>query len=380
MKRFIHRIHILLALPAGLIICLICLSGAALVFEDEIMKACFPSRYYAAGVKDAPLPLDRLMEEVNSQLPDTLEVAAVRIPSDPEENYRMSFAGRSRTHFLYADPYSGQVRDIYNAQGNFFNLMMRLHRWLLTPFRAAGTFPAGKIIVGVASLIFVFILLSGCILWCLRCFGRGRSRGLGIRFGAGRKRLLYDLHVAGGIYAAGFLLALTLTGLTFSFSWYRTGFYRLLGAGVSQVRQGAPQGNRGGGGGGRPERSRPEARPDYAVWQQVAARLRADYPSCKSITLQPGRASVAIRGAGNVRASDSYAFDPLTGEFTEVSLYKNLDRASRLRGWIYSVHTGSWGGWLTRILSFLAALVGASLPLTGCYLLLKRARRTVRRS
>ena len=43
-----------------------------------------------------------------------------------------------------------------------------------------------------------------------------------------------------------------------------------------------------------------------------------------------------------------------------------------LGGWIYSIHVGSWGGYLTRILAFLAALLGASLPLTGYYLWIKR--------
>ncbi|WP_349829969.1 PepSY-associated TM helix domain-containing protein, partial [Bacteroides uniformis] len=54
------------------------------------------------------------------------------------------------------------------------------------------------------------------------------------------------------------------------------------------------------------------------------------------------------------------------------TLYKDADTSGKIRGWIYSVHVGSWGGWATRILSFLAALIGASLPLTGYYLWIRR--------
>lgn len=35
---------------------------------------------------------------------------------------------------------------------------------------------------------------------------------------------------------------------------------------------------------------------------------------------------------------------------------------------VYALHVESWGGWATRILYFIAALVGATLPLTGYYL------------
>ena len=43
--------------------------------------------------------------------------------------------------------------------------------------------------------------------------------------------------------------------------------------------------------------------------------------------------------------------------------------------WVYGVHVGSFGGMITRILWFLAALLGATLPLTGYYLWWKRIRR-----
>ncbi len=46
-----------------------------------------------------------------------------------------------------------------------------------------------------------------------------------------------------------------------------------------------------------------------------------------------------------------------------------------MRGIIYSVHTGNWGGIITRILAFLAAMTGASLPVTGYYLWLRRILR-----
>ena len=85
-----------------------------------------------------------------------------------------------------------------------------------------------------------------------------------------------------------------------------------------------------------------------------------------------GSATVSFNRLGNQRAADRYTFNPRNGEITGTTLYKDADASGKIRGWIFSVHVGSWGGLTTRILSFLAALVGASLPLTGYYLWIRR--------
>lgn len=69
--------------------------------------------------------------------------------------------------------------------------------------------------------------------------------------------------------------------------------------------------------------------------------------------------------------SDAYEFNRRSGEVKLTKPYSDSVPADKLRGWIYSIHTGSLGGLTTRILWFLAALLGASLPLTGYYIWIK---------
>lgn len=90
-------------------------------------------------------------------------------------------------------------------------------------------------------------------------------------------------------------------------------------------------------------------------------------------------ANVSFNRMGNQRAADRYTFNTFTGEITDAQLYKELDKSGKIRGWIYSVHVGNWGGILSRILTFLAALIGGTLPLTGYYLWIKKkqARRRI---
>ena len=73
-----------------------------------------------------------------------------------------------------------------------------------------------------------------------------------------------------------------------------------------------------------------------------------------------------------MRRADRVTFDPQSGRLGEINRYEDTPQQQRLRGWFYAFHTGSWGGVWTKLLYFLAALIGATLPLTGYYLWWKR--------
>ena len=77
-------------------------------------------------------------------------------------------------------------------------------------------------------------------------------------------------------------------------------------------------------------------------------------------------------GFGNTMGGDRYEFDPSTGKLTTFTPYVDLPASAKIRGQIYAVHTGTWGGWLTRILYCLAALFASALPITGYYLWFRR--------
>lgn len=88
-------------------------------------------------------------------------------------------------------------------------------------------------IVGTATLMFVFVLISGIVIWWPRT-KKALKNSLKIVSGKGWRRFCYDLHVAGGMYTLVLLLVMALTGLSWSFSWYRTGFYKVFGVETTQ--------------------------------------------------------------------------------------------------------------------------------------------------
>lgn len=396
MKKIFRKIHLWLSVPFGLIITLVCFSGAMLVFENEVNEWFRRDLYYVETVKESPLPMDKLLEKVATTLPDSVSVTGVSISSDPGRAYQVSLS-KPRRASLYVDQYTGEVKGKSERSG-FFMFMFRMHRWLLDSMNPGneGIF-WGKMIVGVSTLLLVFVLISGIVIWWPRT-RKALKNSLKITATKGWRRFWYDLHVAGGMYALIFLLAMALTGLTWSFPWYRTAFYKVFGVEVQQrVAQGHEQksdaqkrntklaahrekkreGNevRKGERSRRPENNHSDmysVTSPFVYWQEIYDKLRRQNPEYKQISISSGTASVSFNRFGNQRASDRYSFNTDNGEFTETSLYQHQDKSGKIRGWIYSVHVGNWGGMFTRILTFIAALLGSALPLTGYYLWIKR--------
>ena len=396
MKKIFRKIHLWLSVPFGLIITLVCFSGAMLVFENEVNEWFRRDLYYVETVKESPLPMDKLLEKVATTLPDSVSVTGVSISSDPGRAYQVSLS-KPRRASLYVDQYTGEVKGKSERSG-FFMFMFRMHRWLLDSMNPGneGIF-WGKMIVGVSTLLLVFVLISGIVIWWPRT-RKALKNSLKITATKGWRRFWYDLHVAGGMYALIFLLAMALTGLTWSFPWYRTAFYKVFGV---EVQQRAAQGHeqksdaqkrdtklaahrekkreendvRKGERSRRPENNHSDmysVTSPFVYWQEIYDKLRRQNPEYKQISISSGTASVSFNRFGNQRASDRYSFNTDNGEFTETSLYQHQDKSGKIRGWIYSVHVGNWGGMFTRILTFIAALLGAALPLTGYYLWIKR--------
>ncbi|OUO37040.1 hypothetical protein B5F83_06690 [Muribaculum sp. An289] len=326
MRRFFRKIHLWISVPIGLIISITCLTGAILVFEKEILALAHPHLYRcevpegsammsgeeiakalnasgavvpgADGAPGMPAPDnavsgadgDRRAEasaraEV-AGLPETAgsagvakrtEVANVRLPDRENGCAMVTFKGGGRKA-LSVNPYTGEINGWVERSG-FFTAVRQLHRWLMDIPAAKGEKTVGKTIVGISTLLMVVILISGLAIWLPKGSRMLRAR-LGLSCTKGWKRFLYDSHVSLGFYSLILLLVMALTGLTWSFGWYREAFYAVAGA-------------------------------------------------------EPGQ----------------------------------------LKGLIFSLHTGTWGGIWSKILYFIAALIGGTLPLTGYWLWLRRLKK-----
>ena len=372
-RKLFRKLHLWLSLPFGLIIMTTCLTGALLVFEKEITELVRHDSYTIPVRKTGRLSLQSLLERVASETPDSVQITSVTIPSDFRRAYTVGLSKPRRAGVL-VDPYTGKIVG-QSGRLPFFTTVRELHRWLLNSMKpdSEGIF-WGRVIVGTSTLLFVFILLTGLFLWWPKKL-KGVGKRLKISLRQGRQRLFTDLHTVGGVYVFVLLLAMAMTGLTWSFEWYRTGFYKVFGAEMAEVGKGdkGPKKDK------RKDAPREEGAEkaklpaSYIYWEEVVSYVievsEADYTE---ITVKDGEVEVPLAGLGNIRAADSFRFDKKTGQMTEYKAYREVKRDKKLRGWIYSIHTGAWGGLFTRICYVLAALFGASLPLTGYYIFYQR--------
>ena len=389
MKKAFRKIHLWLSVPTGIIITLVCFSGAMLVFEKEITEAIKPELYFVKEAKGEPIPMQQLMEKVEETLPDSVSISGVTVFADSTRTYQVSLS-KPRRASIYVNQYTGEVTG-RSERLPFFNTMFHLHRWLL-----GSSSGVGKLLTGICTLVLVFILITGILMW-LTNRNKPLKASLAIHVTKGWGRFWHDLHVAGGIYTTIFLLAMALTGLTWSFSWYRTGFYACFGVESSEKggahgeggnSHGEGRGSRGEGrythGDGRNnhEGKRGEGRgfhrrSPYRHWDDVLNEVALKNPGYQQITLKPEVAEVVPEGRLSMRATDKYSYDRRSGEITDVQLYSAGKKDTKVRSGVYMVHTGSWGGIITRILNFLAAFIGATLPLTGYWLWFRRKRAAI---
>jgi uncharacterized iron-regulated membrane protein len=100
----------------------------------------------------------------------------------------------------------------------------------------------GQMVVGIATLIFIVVLISGFVLWLPRKLSGFRSwkvwrAGLKVRVTKGIWPFIHDLHNTVGFYIFIPILILALTGLCWSFSWYRDAASWVLGDEIFKQRR-----------------------------------------------------------------------------------------------------------------------------------------------
>ena len=370
MKKLLHKIHLWLSIPLGIIITVICFTGATLVFEQEITRA-LNKHLYQVEIPEGKKRLlpSEVIDIILQESHEGMKISSISIPQSPEATYQVSFNNEGRK-VLFVNPYTGESLG-WSKSSPFFQTMRKLHRWFLDAPQSRESMSIGKLIVGISTLAMTIILISGLVIWAPRTRNALKSR-FTVTCNKGTRRLMHDSHVALGFYATIFLLLMALTGPTWSFGWYREAAYSLLGA---EPQTQNPKTGHGYGHNEKKENGKTERQQENTITYDIALKeIQSQYPEYNYIKLSKNEATVALNKNGYRQKSDNIKFNPKTGKITEIRKFEDNSVRQNLRGLIYSLHVGTWGGPVTKVLYFLAALIGATLPLTGYYLWLKKKK------
>ncbi len=423
MRKLFNDLHLWMGIASGIILFVVCLSGTIYTFSTEIQEMLEPEKFTVQAAEGAtPLAAEAIIAKVAAETGG--KVSAITIPADASRSYTLNVKkeekkegeGRGRgegkggdkaksdkaaegkkgpegavakggpagggpggkggpgggrgTNYL-VNPYTGAVLGTTDGPASeFFMSMFRLHRWLLLDTEV------GRPIVGWATVIFTLIIISGLVIWFPQKVKNWRQ-GLKIKWSGNWKRINHDLHNSLGFYSSFLLLIMSLTGLTWSFEWYKEGFFKVLG--VEQPKD---------------RKEEPLFSKVPADLSQAATLTITDYiKSADQVLPYEGdyRISLSTDSAATVSvsknkvgffapaASDRLQLDQYSGEVLKADVFADKAFNEKITSSIKPLHVGNVYGTFSKILYFIACLVATSLPVTGTIIWINKLRKKSKR-
>ena len=361
------QIHWFIGITAGTVLMVVGFTGGLLSYQDGILRALNPGILSVAPRPDPVLSPAELIRRIEAA--SGARVASLSLSAAPDRPVRAFLTpreapppgARPRRDLRHADPYDGALLGTPVGE-SFFRTTRELHRWLL-----AGA--EGRIVVGVSTIALVILSLTGLY---LRWPRRVLSWRAWFRIGPGLRgrALLWRLHAVIGTWALPLYLLAGLTGLYWSFDWYRTALYDLTGAPRPNAEAGPPRAE----GEGRAPRRGPVVDID-AAWATFL-RERPDFSTAQLRIPAPGqplRITYVEAGAAHEEARSSLAIDA-AGEVVEHRRYAGQPLGHRLMGSMLALHSGGYFGPLGTALMMVASLAMPLFGVTGWLLYLGRRR------
>lgn len=217
--------HLWLGLLSTLVVFIVCLTGSIYSFRSPVND--FNNRHLLNA--SVPKNSSRLhIEEIESIFDDrNTTIRSIVIPESKKKNLVISYTDKDSQSggTGYFNPYTGEeIIGTYNSSAEpFFQTILGLHRNLLLG-------QTGKQIVGASVLVFVFLLISGMVLWWPKSWKwRTLKTSLLVKWKTSSYQLFYGMHKVFGLYAFILLLFISITGLYITYPWMKNAVLVTLG-------------------------------------------------------------------------------------------------------------------------------------------------------
>jgi len=372
MRNIWFQLHWLIGITAGSVLIVVGVTGAILSFEPELSRAMNPAVMNVTPQR-ATLSPDALVGRINAAVPEK-RIAALTLASSPQESARVTFAPEppaKRGESRYVNPYSGELLG-KPAGEEFFRFVIQLHRYL-----AAGDI--GKHIVGASTLGVVYLALSGLYLrWPATVFSV-RS-WLALRWSLKGRNFWWELHSVLGTWVLVVYLFAALTGLYWSYDWYRDAMFAVTGAPKPAQQQAGGGADKAGGG---PSITDAEIAKDLGrAW----GGFRSQIEHFETATIRmPSKAGKPVqityldRDPPHLRAVNRILIDPASGNAVEHERYADKPMGAKIMSSVYALHTGRFFGLPGVVILAIASLAMAISGISGWLLYLDRRRKKARR-
>jgi sulfite reductase (NADPH) flavoprotein alpha-component len=223
-KKFWFKAHFILGLAFGFILLITATTGGLLSFEKEILKLINSKSYVVSVPNDVKkAQAHEMIAALKQHIPDA-KINAVTLSSNPTSSAVITIASSNPQQRkginYYINPYTYEL--LPHIQGeSFFKTVEDIHRRLMLG-------NIGKQLVGVSSIVLVILLFSGLYLYFPR-LKRTFLASFTFSFKSKGRYFLHSIHSSIGLWVLPLYLVAVLTGLYWSYDWYRQGLHTLSG-------------------------------------------------------------------------------------------------------------------------------------------------------
>ncbi|MCA4257326.1 PepSY domain-containing protein [Acinetobacter baumannii] len=368
-KKFLFQIHWFLGISAGLILSIMGVTGAIYSYDQQILKWVNTDSYVVQVQSSPKLTPAQLYQHFTTIQPE-IKINSITIAKDPTASSVVNIEkeGERRGYNMMVNPYTAQV--LPEVQGRkLLLLIQQIHRNL-----TAGEF--GKQITGACALMLIYFVLSGLYLrWPKKHSAR---QWLAVKPKLKGRNFIWDLHAVVGTWVIVFYLLFACTGLYWSYDWWRSGMFKVLG-----VEQPKMQGH---GGSGRNKDQFLKIQLDNAqlitalnqTWSGFNNQIGRDY-STLTVNLpkkDDGKIELSFVDATpqHERARNQAVYNYKTANIEKMELYEDKKLNQKIMSSMLPVHRGSFFGPVYQFVAMLASLAMPLFFVTGWMLYLKRRK------
>ena len=359
--KLLWKIHHWSGLYAGIVIGILCFTGAVAVFIPEI-DGLIQSRYYSVHAA-TPAPgqlfkIDQALAEAKKQYPK-MSGLLIDMPDKPGRVATFSFAVKgkdkasSKSYFLFVDPVKDQILGSWDRQNSLANYLRQMHVRLYEGFW-------GRQLVGLAGVAFIVVTVTGFLIYGQfmkkQTYPKVRRKGMRILMG--------DWHKILGISALAFNFVIACTGAWLGLQPKLMQWFDIKAPNDHDF----------------PKLMKPKADAATLVhWDEVFRVLRKEFPDLKPGYLrasEDGTSTIEVHGSIDGQIYEKNINALVLAKTSYKPLFKCDVRTMSFSQRFYSVqealHFGDYGGLGLKIVYTVLGLTSAFLSISGFVVYLYR--------
>ena len=371
-KSFWFQLHWLLGIVFGLTLFIVGISGAILSYEKEILRFINKDTYSVKIPADKQILTTQEILEKYQYLNKDAKINSISFSSDKSESVVLNLAdpNNRKGKNIFINPYTAEVLPDIKGK-DFFQFFFVLHRWLAFEKEAR---TIGKNIVAITTIVCLILTIGGLVVYWPRV-KRNFLNSFTFSFKHKKRAFVSTMHSAVGMWVIPFFLLLCLTGLYWSYDWYRSAMFTVMQ--VEQPKRAASS-----------QQTKIDKKEDIKAisfdnHQKVVdifnQNVSKDYKNAR-LSLTPNKDGLytityLYADATHFRESNSMQIDISKLAVVKDSKFEDKKLNEQLMGSMLPLHSGEYFGWIGQLLMFLASSLMALFVITGYMLYYDRLKK-----